>query len=123
MADRNATAARARNLGADVVELIRVRLQLLALEARSDLAVALQSLLLGALAILLLAFGLAFAAFWVTAALWETQRMAALGGFTALFLLGGLTLLLWVRMRLRRGLRAFRSTLDELARDRDSLRP
>lgn len=123
MINRDEAAARVRNLGADVVELIRVRVELFALEARADAGLWLQSLLLGMLAVLLLAFGLAFVAFWVTAALWDTQRMIALGGFTVFFLLGGVLLALWVRTRMRRGLRAFRSTLDELARDRDSLRP
>lgn len=123
MTDRNETAARARNLGADVLELLRLRVQLLALDIRTDFGYLLGSLLLGVLAVLLLAFSLAFAAFWITAALWETQRMWALAGCTVLFLVAGVILALWVRWRLRQGLQLFRSSLEELAHDRDSLRP
>lgn len=117
------TSARLRSLLADVLELIQVRLELASIEAREDLGQLLVLLALGLLALLLLGLGLVFLALFVTVLLWDSQRLLALGGLTALFFAAALVLGLLARRRLRQGLRLFRSSIDELRRDQEQLRP
>lgn len=119
---KDGAARRVRGLLADVAELAQVRLELLTVEAREDLAqlaaIAAQALL----ALVLASFGLIFLALLATVALWDTQRLLALGVATAVFLGGALALGLLARRRLRHGLRLFRGSLDELRRDQEKLR-
>ncbi|TAN13576.1 MAG: hypothetical protein EPN34_01640 [Burkholderiaceae bacterium] len=117
------TAARVRQLGADLLELVRVRLELLSVEAREDIAQLSALAVQGAFAIVLISFGLIFLALFITVWLWDTQRLLALGAFTLVFLGGGLVLGLLAMRRVRRGLRLFRTSIDELRRDSERLRP
>ena len=117
-----ARAARLRALLADVVELVQVRLELFTVEARQELARLAHVAALGALAVVLLSFGLIFLALFLTVLLWDSQRLLALGIFTTLFLGGGAGLVLWVRQQARHGLRMFAATRDELLRDQQRLR-
>jgi len=116
------TAARVRALLADVTELAQVRLELLTVEARQEIARLTSLTVLGALAVLLAGFGLAFLAVFLTVLLWDTQRLLALGVFTALFL-GGAAALAWLaRQRARQGARMFAASRDELRADQQRLR-
>ena len=121
-ATQNTSAGRLRGLLADLLELVEVRLELAAVEAREDLDQVLVLLVQVMLALMLAGFGLIFLAVFVTVLLWDAQRYAVLGGFAGLFLLGSLVFALLARRRLRRGLRLFRSSRDELRRDRERLR-
>ena len=116
------TATRLRHLLADAAELLQVRLELLGLEAREDIGQLLTLGVQAALAVVLLSFGLIFLALFLTVMLWDSQRLLALGIFTTAFLGVGavLTLLAW--QRLRRGLRLFRASIQELRADRERLR-
>lgn len=116
------TAARVRQLGADLLEVLRVRLELLSVEAREDIAQLSALVVQGAFAIVLISFGLIFLAIFMTVWLWDTQRLLALGVFTLLFLGGGLTLGILAVRRVHRGLRLFRASIDELRRDAEQLR-
>lgn len=116
------TLARVRQLLADAVELVQVRLELLSLEAREDIGQLLALGLQAALAVVLLSFGLIFLALFLTVLLWDSQRLLALGISTTAFLGGGAVLALLAWQRLRRGLRLFRSSIQELQADRERLR-
>ena len=116
------TLARVRQLLADGVELVQVRLELLSLEAREDIGQLLTLGVQAALAVVLLSFGLIFLALFLTVLLWDSQRLLALGIFTTAFLGGGVVLALLAWQRLRRGLRLFRSSIQELQADRERLR-
>ena len=116
------TLARVRQLLADAVELVQVRLELLSLEAREDIGQLLALGLQAALAVVLLSFGLIFLALFLTVLLWDSQRLLALGIFTTAFLGGGAVLALLAWQRLRRGLRLFRSSIQELQADPERLR-
>lgn len=116
------SAARLRGLLADLLELAQVRLELLAIEAREDIARLAMLAVQGVLAVLLLGFGLVFLAVFCTVLLWESERLLALGVFTALFLGGGTVLALLAWRGLQRGVRLFRSSADELRRDQERLR-
>ena len=121
-AGSESTLTRVRQLLADGVELAQVRLELLSLEAREDIGQLLTLGVQAALAVVLLSFGLIFLALFLTVMLWDTQRLLALGIFTTVFLCGGGVLGLLAWQRLRRGLRLFRSSIQELRADRERLR-
>ena len=105
---------------ANVLELLEVRLELLALEARTEAGSLLRLLVMLVAGTLLLVFALAFAAVFVTAALWERHALAALAAFTLLFAGGGGALLWGGRRRLAR-MDMFRATRAELQADRQRL--
>ncbi|MBS0405335.1 MAG: phage holin family protein [Proteobacteria bacterium] len=117
------TATRLRQLLADAAELVQVRLELLSLEAREDIGQLLTLGVQAALAVVLLSFGLIFLALFLTVMLWDSQRLLALGIFSTAFLGGGVVLALLAWQRLRRGLRLFRASIQELRADRERLRP
>ena len=116
------TAARVRGLLADVVELAQVRLELFTVEARQEASRLTWMAVLAALAVVFFSFGLIFLAVFITVMLWDTQRLLALGVFTALFLGGGLVLALLAAQRARQAARMFSATRDELRRDQERLR-
>lgn len=116
------TSARVRTLLADVFELAQVRLELFTVEARQEASRVTSLAVLAALAVVFVSFGLIFLAVFVTVLLWESQRLLALGIFTALFLGGGLVLALLAAHRARQAAHMFSATLDELRRDQDRLR-
>lgn len=118
----DSSAARVRALLADLLELIQVRLELISIEAREDVAQLAAMVVQGVLGVVLLGFGLIFLALFCTVLLWDSQRLLVLGICTALFVGGGLVLALLARQRMLRGLRLFRASLDELRRDQERLR-
>lgn len=112
-----------RGVLADLLELAQVRLELLAIEAREDIARLATLMVQGVLALVLLSFGLIFLALLCTVLLWDTQRLLALAVFTTLFLGGGAVLAILAWRGLQRGLRLFRSSIAELRHDQERMRP
>jgi uncharacterized membrane protein YqjE len=75
----------------------------------------------GGAAFLCIAAGLVFLAIFLTVLLWESNRLLALGIFSALFLGAGIASLM-LAMRLgRSGSKLFSASLAELRKDRDAL--
>jgi len=110
-----------RGLLANTVATLQTRLELLAVELQEETARLLGLLVYAALAVILLAVGMVFVAVFVTVVLWDSQRLLALGIFSALFLAGG-ALALTLALRLsRRESRLFAASLAELAQDRSAL--
>lgn len=111
-----------RRLGASLLALGRIRLELLAIEVHEEKERVAALLLWSVLTALLAGFGAVFAAVFVTAALWDTHRLAALGVSTVLFL--GLAALGWVRLRrlMGSGSTLFQSSIAELREDSAALR-
>ena len=105
----------------DGVQLLRVRLELLSVEAREQVLAIVGLLLAGLAAVILLGLGLAFLAVLLTVLLWDGHRVLALSVFTTLFLtLGGVALLL-LRSRWQVSQRWFESSLGELRQDGERL--
>ena len=114
--------ARASGWLAAVLELLEVRLALLALDVRSDASRLLALAALTVAGALLLVFALAFAGVFITVALWEQHAIAALGGITLLFATAG-GVLLWLAKRYAARLsNAFAATRAELRADSQRLR-
>jgi uncharacterized membrane protein YqjE len=107
----------------DGVRLLRVRLELLGVEAREHAYTTIELLLAGLAAIVCLGLGLGFLAALLTVMLWEGHRVLALAVFTTFFLmLGGLAAGLALS-RWRRTQRWFEASADELRADEDRLAP
>lgn len=115
--------ASARGLAATVLELLQVRLELLGVEAQEELLRVTGLMAYGALAIAFLSLGLGFLAMLITVALWDGQRLLALGVFATGFLLLGLLAAWRARERLRSGSRLFAASIEQVQRDREVLKP
>lgn len=113
----------ARSVLAGLISLGHARFELFGVELREEL-VRLATLLLGGLAVLILALlAIAFAAFALVIAVQAEQRLLAAslvaGGFAA-----AAGLVAWAVLRFARAKRrAFEGTLSELARDLQAIRP
>lgn len=106
-----------------LIELVHVRLELITVEARDEALRLTELLVYGALAIAFLTFGIAFVAVLLTVLLWDSHRLLALTLFSTLFITLGVLAAVVARARMVEGTRLFASSLDELKRDRDTLRP
>jgi uncharacterized membrane protein YqjE len=110
-----------RRLGASLLALGRIRLELLAIEVHEEKERIASLLLWTVVTALLACFGAVFVALFVTLALWDTHRLVALGVAAALFI--GLATLGALRVRglAARGPTLFRSSITELRDDSSAL--
>lgn len=111
-----------RRLGASLLALGRIRLELLAIEVQEEKDRIASLLLWAVLTALMAGFAAVFVALFITVALWDSYRLAALGVSAALFI----GLAVWGAWRVR-GLTAdqptlFQSSIAELRHDSDALR-
>lgn len=107
----------------DGVQLLRVRFELLGVEAREHALGMVELLAWSVAAVMLFCLGLGFLAVLLTVLLWESHRALALTVFAAVFITLGAVALWIVRQRLRDTQRWFEATTQELARDARRLRP
>ena len=120
---RSGLLASLRRLLASALELAETRLELLVTEIEEERLHLLALVGYGVAAFFLLGIGMLFLAIFITVALWDSNRLLALGTFTALFLAAGAaTAYLAVRHANTRK-RFFASSLAELGRDRAALTP
>lgn len=104
------------------LELLQVRLRLLALEVEEGTQRLGELLAWGMLAALCLGLGVVCAAVLLAVLFWEEHRIAVLLGLCTLFFGVGALAVWWVVRQLRAGLQLFSATLAELQRDLDRLR-
>ena len=113
----------AQNLLAGLIALGRTRFELFSIELREELA-RLTTALLGGLAVLVLAaLGIAFGALALVLAVGEEHRLMTVCIIAAVFLAGAVVLAwsLWRLAAIKP--RAFDSTLAELERDYEAIKP
>ncbi len=115
-------SASLRGFAASLIEIVHVRLELITVEARDEALRLTELVVYGALAIAFLTFGIAFLAVLLTVLLWDSHRLLALTLFSTLFITLGAVAAVVARARMAEGTRLFASSLDELKRDRDTLR-
>lgn len=120
-APRGGVASSLRSLLGNGIALLQTRLELLSIEAQEERVRLLALLTYGALAFVLLSFGLMFLALLVTVLLWDSHRLLALGIFTAIFLTGGLIALFATLRQASTPSRLFAASIAELAQDRAAL--
>lgn len=107
----------------DGVQLLRVRLELLGVEAQEHALDAISLLLGGLAAVSLLGTGLVFMAVLFTVLLWDSQRVLVLALLTAMFLTLGAVALWWVRAKWRATVSWFAASVSELRQDEERLKP
>jgi uncharacterized membrane protein YqjE len=111
-----------RRLGASLIALGRIRLELLTLELQEEKERLAAMLVWAVVAALMAAFALVFLAVFVTVALWDTHRLVALGVGTAAFV----AVAAYAGSRLQRLLREpaapLQASIAELRRDSEALR-
>ena len=112
-----------RRLGASFITLGRIRLELLAIEVQEEKDRIVLLLLWAVLTALMAGFGAIFVALFITVALWDTHRLAALGVVAAVFI--GLAVLGAMRMKRLAGSGStlFQTSIAELRADSAALRP
>jgi len=114
--------ARVRGVAGTAFAMLKTRLELLATEVEEE-KLRLGSLLAyAAAAFFFLGFGAVFLALFVTVLLWDSQRLLALGIFTAVFLTVGAVAAFAVVRLAQRGTRLFAASIAELAEDCEALR-
>ena len=111
-----------RRMLATLVELVHARLDLAGVELQLEIHRATSVLLWSFAAIVLGTVALVMLAVTVLVAFWETHRLLAAAGIAAVFALASLGIALGVRRRLRTWPHMFGSTLGELKSDAAALR-
>ncbi|MDE2367329.1 MAG: phage holin family protein [Burkholderiales bacterium] len=112
-----------RRFGASLLSLGRIRLELLAIEVHEEKGRVADLLFWSVLSALMVGFGALFVALFVTVALWESQRLLALGVGMAVFAAMGVFGVWRVRRFSAGGPTLFRMSIDELREDGAALQP
>ncbi|MCF8149446.1 MAG: phage holin family protein [Sulfuritalea sp.] len=113
--------ASAKGLLATGVTLLQNRIELFGVELAEERRRLLSVLAYGGVAFLCLAAGLIFLAIFLTVLLWDSNRLLALGVFSALFLGAGIASLALAISLGRTGSKLFSASLAELSKDREAL--
>lgn len=111
-----------RRLGASLLTLGRIRLELFAIEAQEEKERIASLLLWAVLAALLAGFGLLMLLVLLTVALWDSYRLLALGGGTAVLVAAAVVAVLKVRELIAQPASLFQSSIGELREDAEALR-
>lgn len=104
------------------VALVRTRLELLRVEAQEEVGRLSGLVLWGVAAVLLGVIGLAFLAVFITVLLWDSQRLLALGIFSALFLVAAAVAGFMAVRLARQPSQLFAASLAELRHDESALK-
>lgn len=118
---RAGVVASLRGLIVAGIAIARNRLELLATEVQEEKVRLLGLVLYGIGALILLATGMIFVAVFLTVLLWDSNRLLALGVFSALFLAGGIAAAVIARGYARSASALFSASIAELDRDKQSL--
>jgi uncharacterized membrane protein YqjE len=119
--DQQGLFASTRGLLGTGVTLLHNRLQLLGVELAEERVRLVSMLAYGGAAFLCIAAGLVFLAILLTVVMWESNRLLALGIFSALFLGAGIASAALALSLARGGSKLFSASLAELRKDRDTL--
>lgn len=121
VSDTRGLFASTRGLLATGVALLHNRLELLGVELAEERVRLVSMVAYGGAAFLCIAAGLIFLAIFLTVLLWESNRLLALGVFSALFLGAGIASLMLAMSLARSGSKLFSASLAELRRDHEAL--
>jgi uncharacterized membrane protein YqjE len=119
--DQQGLFASTRGLLGTGVTLLHNRLQLLGVELAEERVRLVSMLAYGGAAFLCIAAGLVFLAMFLTVLMWESNRLLALGVFSAVFLGAGIASVALTMSLARGGSKLFSASLAELRKDRDAL--
>ena len=119
--ERRGLFASTKGLLGTGLTLLHNRLQLLGVELAEERVRLVSMLAYGGAAFLCIAAGLIFLAIFFTVLLWESNRLLALGVFSALFLGAGTASLMLALSLARSGSKLFSASLAELRKDSEAL--
>lgn len=111
-----------RRLGVSMLTLVRIRLELFAIEAQEEKERIAGVLLWAVFAALLAGFGLLMLLVLITVALWDSYRLLALGVSTVVLLAAAAFAVAKLRGLLAGPSTLFQSSITELREDADALR-
>ena len=110
-----------RRLLGTFTEVLQTRVELLSVELEEEWERARQLIVTQLVALFFLGIGFVLLTMFAVIALWETHRLAVLGGFAIVYLAIGVIAVLVARYKLRTKPRLFAATLAELEKDRQQL--
>ncbi len=110
-----------KTLTATLVGVVQTRLELLSTDVAEERARLTAILVTVMVALFCLGVGTVLLTVLIVVVFWDTHRLAAIGGLTALFLIGGAGLWALAMHKLRTKPRLFDASISELAKDRDHL--
>ncbi|MCF8205137.1 MAG: phage holin family protein [Methylotenera sp.] len=120
--DKEPVSAPLRRLGASMLTLGRIRLELFAIEAQEEKERIASLLLWAVLAALLAGFGLLMVILLITVALWDSHRLLALGGGTAVLVVAAAVAVSKVKALIDQPASLFQASIGELRADAEALR-
>jgi uncharacterized membrane protein YqjE len=112
-----------RGLADGLLETVRDRLELFALELHEEKFRVIQLFIWISAAIFSAILAITFASLTVVFLFWETARLAVLGGFAVLYGAAFITVLVYCRKFIERQPKPFDATIAELQNDRKCIRP
>ena len=110
-----------RRMLAILIGMVRTRLNLLAVELMEEKSRIWLMLVLTALALIFASMALLMLSLLVIVAFWEDNRLLAIGGMLAFYIVATAGALLFLRHKAKLGSSLFAGTLGELAKDSDAL--
>lgn len=127
MAEQNGSAGEGlfvslKALSANLLGIVQTRLELLSTDIAEERERIVTLLVLALAALFSIGVGVVLLAILVVVALWESNRLFALGGMIVFFLMTGAIIGWVVLSRLRRSPRPFDASISELAKDRQELK-
>jgi uncharacterized membrane protein YqjE len=120
--DKEPVSGPLRRLGASMLTLGRIRLELFAIEAQEEKERIASLLLWAVLAALLAGFGLLMVILLITVALWDSHRLLALGVGTAVLVAAAAVAVSKVKALIDQPASLFQASIGELRADADALR-
>ncbi|MDG0856818.1 phage holin family protein [Roseateles puraquae] len=120
--DKEPVSGPLRRLGASMLTLGRIRLELFAIEAQEEKERIASLLLWAVLAALLAGFGLLMVILLITVALWDSHRLLALGAGTAVLVAAATVAVSKVKALIDQPASLFQASIGELRADADALR-
>ena len=120
--DKDPVSGPLRRLGASMLTLGRIRLELFAIEAQEEKERIASLLLWAVLAALLAGFGLLMVILLITVALWDSHRLLALGVGTAVLVAAAAVAVSKVKALIDQPASLFQASIGELRADADALR-
>jgi len=113
-----------RSFLASWVAVVKTRVEIISVEIEEQREWLLHLILMAVAALFCISLGLMLLTLFVVVLFWETDgRLWVLGGFAALYLVGGVVLWLSLRKKIKSKPRIFSTTAAELSKDYATLQP
>lgn len=110
-------------LSANLLGILQTRLELLAADVAEERERLTQLVALALVSLFCIGVGIVLLALLIVVALWESNRLLALGALISFFLVSGIAVGWLAIYRLRSAPRLFDASIAELAKDRQDLAP